>query len=39
MPPRPREAHDALVDAKHNLLRFRIMNELVTDDGGWAQRA
>jgi hypothetical protein len=35
MPPRPREAHDALVDAKHNLLRFRIM----TEDGAWAQRA
>lgn len=25
MPPRPRDAHDALVDAQHNLLRFRVM--------------
>ena len=25
MPPRPRDAHDALVDAKHNLVRFRLM--------------
>jgi hypothetical protein len=25
MPPRPRDAHDALVDARHNLLRFRLM--------------
>jgi hypothetical protein len=39
MPPRPREAHDALVDAKHNLLRFQLMTELATDDGAWAQRA
>ena len=35
MPPRPREAHDALVDARHNMRRFRLM----TDDGDWAQRA
>jgi hypothetical protein len=27
MPPRPRDAHDALVDARHNLLRFRLMTE------------
>ena len=25
MPPRPRDAHDALVDARHNLLRYRLM--------------
>jgi len=25
MPPRPRDAHDALVDARHNLLRFQLM--------------
>jgi hypothetical protein len=25
MPPRPRDAHDALVDARHNLNRFRLM--------------
>jgi hypothetical protein len=25
MPPRPRDAHDALVDARHNLHRFRLM--------------
>jgi hypothetical protein len=25
MPPRPRDAHDALVDAKHNLLRYQVM--------------
>lgn len=25
MPPRPRDAHDALVDAQHNLHRFRLM--------------
>jgi 3'-5' exoribonuclease Rv2179c-like domain len=25
MPPRPRDAHDALVDARHNLLRFQVM--------------
>jgi hypothetical protein len=25
MPPRPAEAHDALVDAKHNLQRYRLM--------------
>jgi hypothetical protein len=25
MPPRPRDAHDALVDARHNLLRFQTM--------------
>jgi hypothetical protein len=25
MPPRPRDAHDALVDAKHNLLRYQLM--------------
>ena len=27
MPPRPRDAHDALVDAKHNLFRYRLMTE------------
>jgi hypothetical protein len=26
MPPRPRDAHDALVDARHNLLRFQRMS-------------
>jgi 3' exoribonuclease, RNase T-like len=25
MPPRPRNAHDALVDARHNLHRFRVI--------------
>ena len=25
MPPRPRDAHDALVDARHNLRRFQLM--------------
>jgi hypothetical protein len=25
MPPRPRDAHDALVDARHNLHRFRVI--------------
>ena len=25
MPPRPRDAHDALVDARHNLRRFSLM--------------
>jgi hypothetical protein len=25
MPPRPRDTHDALVDARHNLTRFRFM--------------
>ena len=25
MPPRPRDAHDALVDARHNLRRFGLM--------------
>ena len=25
MPPRPRDAHDALVDAKHNLRRYQLM--------------
>ena len=28
MPPRPRDAHDALVDARHNLLRFQTMTGL-----------
>ncbi len=27
MPPRPRDAHDALVDAKHNLHRYRLMTD------------
>jgi hypothetical protein len=43
MPPRPRDAHDALVDAKHNLVRFRLMTEgrpdQQGDDGAWAARA
>jgi hypothetical protein len=25
MPPRPRDAHDALVDARHNLRRYQLM--------------
>jgi hypothetical protein len=25
MPPRPRDAHDALVDAKHNLVRYQLI--------------
>ena len=34
MPPRPRDTHDALVDARHNLRRFQIMtsSEVVS---GW----
>jgi hypothetical protein len=51
MPPRPRDAHDALVDAKHNLLRFQVMGGASEatgekrggrpdeDDGSWAARA
>lgn len=35
MPPRPSDSHDALVDARHNLRRYQLMN----DDGGWAARA
>jgi 3' exoribonuclease, RNase T-like len=35
MPPRPRDTHDALVDAKHNLLRFQVMSEL-DSYGEWA---
>ena len=31
MPPRPRDAHDALVDAKHNLLRYQLMTAPVSD--------
>ena len=27
MPPRPRDTHDALVDARHNLRRFQIMTD------------
>jgi hypothetical protein len=25
MPPRPADAHDALVDARHNLLRYQLI--------------
>jgi hypothetical protein len=42
MPPRPRDAHDALVDARHNLTRFRLMTAHhpgEDDDGSWAARA
>lgn len=28
MPPRPADTHDALVDARHNLLRYQVMREL-----------
>jgi hypothetical protein len=38
MPPRPRDAHDALVDAKHNLVRYRLMTA-DDDDGSWAVRS
>jgi hypothetical protein len=38
MPPRPRDAHDALVDAKHNLRRFELMTG-EGSAGAWAQRA
>jgi hypothetical protein len=38
MPPRPRDAHDALVDAKHNLRRFQLMTEKDWA-GAWAERA
>ena len=30
MPPRPRDAHDALVDARHNLDRYRLIAEMMT---------
>ena len=33
MPPRPRDAHDALVDARHNLLRFQLMTSALTAAG------
>ncbi|CDO06453.1 3'-5' exoribonuclease [Mycolicibacterium cosmeticum] len=38
MPPRPTDSHDALVDARHNLRRYRLM---AADDreGDWAVRA
>jgi hypothetical protein len=44
MPPRPRDTHDALVDAKHNLTRFRLVTGLASrgddeDDGAWAARS
>jgi hypothetical protein len=43
MPPRPRDAHNALVDAQHNLTRFRLMTAHLPDegedDGAWAARA
>jgi hypothetical protein len=38
MPPRPRDAHDALVDARHNLLRFRLMTSGFEQGGAAAQR-
>jgi len=38
MPPRPRDAHDALVDARHNLLRFRLMTSGFVKAGVPAQR-
>lgn len=31
MPPRPRDVHDALVDARDQLRRFRLITS--TDDG------
>jgi hypothetical protein len=27
LPPAPNDAHDALADAKHNLARWRVMEE------------
>jgi hypothetical protein len=47
MPPRPRDTHDALVDARHNLTRFRLVTGLSRhdedpdddDDGSWAARS
>src|SRR6478752_8024775 len=38
MPPRPQDAHDALVDARHNLLRFRLMTSGFEKAGVPAQR-
>ena len=38
MPPRPRDAHDALVDARHNLLRFRLMTSGSEPGDGVAER-
>ena len=35
MPPRPRDTHDALVDARHNLRRFQVMTELEAGPHGW----
>ena len=35
MPPRPRDTHDALVDARHNLRRFEVMTELDARAAGW----
>lgn len=32
MPPRPRDVHDALVDARDQLRRFRLITS--TDDAG-----
>jgi 3' exoribonuclease, RNase T-like len=36
MPPRPRDSHDALVDAQHNLRRFRLMT---AQDDVWPEAA
>ncbi len=33
MPPRPRDSHDALVDAQHNL---RSASSSMNDEGDWA---
>ena len=37
MPPRPRDTHDALVDAQHNLVRYQIMTELQAGFQSWEQ--
>lgn len=33
MPARPRDSHDALVDARHNLLRYQVMTGTAGMDG------
>lgn len=39
MPPRPSDAHDALVDARQNLERYRLVTADGDRDGAWAVRS
>ena len=32
IPPAPKDAHDALVDARHNLIKFRACNDVLPLD-------